>query len=90
MLDTRLIERANIIGGPEGVLLALGPDLTVGEWANRLGMSPGEVRAACASLGVEPACADLTEAAQEALRALAFGDMTEARRVLRIALSAMP
>ncbi len=45
MLDTRLIERANIIGGPEGVLLALGPDLTVGEWANKLGMSPGEVRA---------------------------------------------
>jgi hypothetical protein len=71
------------VGGVEGVLLALGPDLTVAEWSRALNMSLSSTRRAVQIAGVSTRRDSLADAAREALRALAFGDTHEARRLLR-------
>lgn len=77
------LEQGEHVGGVEGALLALGPDLTVEEWSRALNMSARAVREevdrARAMVRRDP----LREAARGALRALAFGDDGEARRLLR-------
>jgi len=52
--------------GPEwrAPLEELGPDLSAPEWADRIGCSPGEVRAACRLLGVSPRSSDAAAIAE--------------------------
>jgi hypothetical protein len=77
------IEHGARVGGVEGVLLALGPDLTLHEWARALNMSASATREEVEAARVTVRRDTLREAAEQALRALAFGDAVEARRLLR-------